>query len=251
MSPSAEAPGFLPWDLGDGLVLRQATADDTEAAAEFQAQVHLPHTSAESFRIWTRDLMTGALPGFQPGDFTLVEDTGTGAIVSILNLIPQTWSYGGVEISVGRIELVSTHPDYRRRGLVRAQMDAVHVPDIAGFLRHVTPVLERRVAGSAVAGCSGTLTIGFVDHGVDLSFGSGRLTKVERVARPRKGGSWLNSGTCDAFFPGLVFLQLLFGFRAADELEYAVPDCDIGSPETRRLLGALFPKQPSYVWGIW
>ncbi len=454
MSPSAEAPGFLPWDLGDGLVLRQATADDTEAAAEFQAQVHLPHTFAESFRIWTRDLMTGALPGFQPGDFTLVEDTGTGDIVSILNLIPQTWSYGGVEISVGRIELVSTHPDYRRRGLVRAQMDAVHemsarrgekmqvisgipwfyrqfgyemalefgigyscpvsnwpalddavrepytvrpatdrdlpflsrlydeamgrylvscvrderlwryelngrskntyselqvcvveaatgepvglmvhfrglwdgepcvllyelkdgaswlevtpsvvrylrrmgeayttgqtrrefrnvafelgtehpayqvmsgrsprvkrvrgwyvrVPDIAGFLRHVTPVLERRVAGSAVAGCSGTLTIGFVDHGVDLSFGSGRLTKVERLARPRKGGSWLNSGTCDAFFPGLVFLQLLFGFRAADELEYAVPDCDIGSPETRRLLGALFPKQPSYVWGIW
>ncbi len=334
---NAEAPGFLPRDLGGGLVLRQATADDTEAAAEFQAQVHLPHTFAESFRIWTRDLMSGALPGFQPGDFTLVEDTGTGDIVSILNLIPQTWSYGGVEISVGRIELVSTHPDYRRRGLVRAQMDAVHemsarrgekmqvisgipwelkdgaswlevtpsvvrylqrmggaytarrmrhafssvafelgtehpayqgmndrsprskrvrawyvrVPDIAGFLRHVTPVLERRVAGSAVAGCSGTLTIGFVDYGVDLSFDSGRLTKVETLARPRKGGSWLNSGTCDAFFPGLVFLQILFGFRAAGEIEYAVPDCDIGSPETRRLLGALFPKQPSYVWGVW
>ena len=113
MSPSAEALGFLPWDLGDGLVLRQATADDTEAAAEFQSQVHLPHTFAESFRIWTRDLMSGALPGFQPGDFTLVEDTGTGDIVSILNLIPQTWSYGGVEISVGRIELVSTHPERR------------------------------------------------------------------------------------------------------------------------------------------
>ena len=126
MSPSAEAHGFLRRDLGDGLILRQATADDTEAAAKFQAQVHLPHTFAESFRIWTRDLMSGALPGFQPGDFTLVEDTSTGAIVSILNLIPQTWSYGGTEISVGRIELVSTHPDYRRCWLVRAQMDAVH-----------------------------------------------------------------------------------------------------------------------------
>ena len=101
----------LPRDLGEGLTLRQATAEDTEAAAEFQAQIHLPHTFAESFRIWTRDLMSGALPGFQPGDFTVVEDTRSGAIVSMLNLI-RAWY--------------------------------VRVPDIAGFLRHVTPVLERR-----------------------------------------------------------------------------------------------------------
>lgn len=126
MPLNTEGPGFLPRNLGEGLILRQATAEDTEAAAEFQAQVHLPHTFAESFRIWTRDLMSGTLPGFQPGDFTLVEDTRSGAIVSMLNLIPQIWSYGGIEIGVGRIELVSTHPDYRRRGLVRAQMDAVH-----------------------------------------------------------------------------------------------------------------------------
>ncbi len=445
---------ILRRDLGEGLTLRQATAEDTDAAAEFQAQVHLPHTFAESFRIWTRDLMSGALPGFQPGDFTVVEDTRSGAIVSMLNLIPQTWSYGGMEIGVGRIELVSTHPDYRRRGLVRAQMDAVYemsagrgekmqvisgipwfyrqfgyemalefgmgyscpvsnwpalgdavrepctvrpaaegdlpfmarlydaamgrylvscvrgerlwryelngrsgntyseleicvveaatgepvglivhirglwdgepcvilyelkegvswrevtpgvvrhlwrmgeaysarqarrafrnvafelgtehpayevmhdrsprmkrirawyvrVPDIAGFLRHVMPVLERRLADSAAAGYGGRLTIGFVDHGVDLLFDNGRVAEVERLARPRKGGNWLNSGTCDAFFPGLVFLQLLFGFRAADELQYAIPDCDIGSPETRSLLNALFPKLPSHVWGVW
>lgn len=57
---------------------------------------------------WTRDLMSGALPGFRQGDFTLVEDSRAGAIVSMLNLIPHTWSYGGIEISVGRIELVST-----------------------------------------------------------------------------------------------------------------------------------------------
>ena len=67
-----------------GLVLRQTTADDTEAAAEFQAQVHLPHTFAESFRIWIRDLMSGVLPGFQPGDFTLVEDAGSCGLRSTL-----------------------------------------------------------------------------------------------------------------------------------------------------------------------
>ena len=111
-------------DLGEGLILRQATTEDTEAAAEFQAI--RPGESGEPFRVWIRDLMRGALPGFQPGDFTLVEDTSTGAIVSMLNLISQTWSYGGIEVAVGRIELVSTHPDYRRRGLVRAQMGAVH-----------------------------------------------------------------------------------------------------------------------------
>ncbi len=125
------------------------------------------------------------------------------------------------------------------------------MPDIDGFLRQVTPVLERRVADSAVAGYGGTLTIGFVDYGVELLFDNGRVAKVERLARPRKGGNWLSSGTCDAFFPGLVFLQLLFGFRATDELEYAFPDSDMGSSETRGLLNALFPKQPSHIWGVW
>lgn len=83
--------------MGEGLTLRQATADDTDAAAEFQAQVHLPHVFAESFRIWTRDLMSGALPGFQPGDFTVAKDTRSAAILSMLNLIPQTWSYSPPE----------------------------------------------------------------------------------------------------------------------------------------------------------
>jgi hypothetical protein len=55
-----------------------------------------------------------------------VEDTKTGKIVSSLNLISQTWSYGGIEFGVGRPELVGTHADYRNRGLVRAQFEVVH-----------------------------------------------------------------------------------------------------------------------------
>lgn len=141
-------------DLGEGLILRQATAEDTEAAAEFQAQVHLPHTFAESFRIWTRDLMSGALPGFQPGDFTVVDDTRSGAIVSMLNLIPQTWSFGGIEISVGRIELVSTHPDYRKRGLVRAQIPSWR-------LALWRPRLASRWDSSCISGVSGTVNPAF------------------------------------------------------------------------------------------
>ena len=57
---------------------------------------------------------------------TVVEDTATGRIVSTLFLIPQVWSYAGVPMKVGQPELIATHPDYRRRGLVRAQFDVVH-----------------------------------------------------------------------------------------------------------------------------
>jgi GNAT superfamily N-acetyltransferase len=55
-----------------------------------------------------------------------VEDTRSGDIVSSLNLVSQTWTYGGIEFRVGRIELVGTLPDYRRRGLIRAQVEVVH-----------------------------------------------------------------------------------------------------------------------------
>ena len=50
----------------------------------------------------------------------------TGQIVSALCLIPQTWTYDRIVFGVGRPELVATDPRYRRRGLVRAQMDVVH-----------------------------------------------------------------------------------------------------------------------------
>ena len=455
MRENTEVPRPILRDLGEGLILRQATVGDTEAAAEFQAQVHArPDESGEPFRVWTRDLMSGALPGFGPGDFTLVEDTDTGAIVSMLNLIAQTWSYGGIEVAVGRIELVSTHPDYRRGGLIRAQMGAVHdlsaargeqmqvisgipwyyrqfgyemaveygfghscswsggpaptdgaegpyrvrraaegdipfvsrvydkgmsryllscvrdeglwwyelfgrsedtyglteicvveaatgapvgllaharelwygdlmvllyelegetswsevtpgvvrylrgtgaeyaarygsgsfrdvmfalstehpvygvvedatphwerprawyvrIADIPGFIRHVAPVLEGRLAGSDAAGHTGELSIGFIDYGVDLSFDNGRIARVERRRNPARGDSWLDRGSSDALFPGLTFLQLLFGFRSSEELEYAFPDCEIRSPTARVVLDALFPKSPSHLWAIW
>jgi GNAT superfamily N-acetyltransferase len=121
--------GALPRDLGDGLLLRRATPADTDALADFNAQIHRERDASEPDKgiwAWTHDLMSGALPTFYPEDFTLVEDTRTGAIVSSLNLIPQTWAYEGVPFMVGRVELVGTHPDYRRRGLIRAQFETVH-----------------------------------------------------------------------------------------------------------------------------
>ena len=53
-----------------------------------------------------------------------------------------------------------------------------------------------------------------------------------------------------AMFPGLSFLQLLFGFRSLEELEAAFPDCFVRTHEVRALLTALFPKQASDVWAL-
>jgi len=115
-------------DLGDGLLLRRATHDDTDALVAFNERIHSEHEGHKDFRVgvWTRDLMSKPHPTFQVDDFTVVEDTQSHKIVSSLNLISQTWSYGGIPFGVGRPELVGTDPAYRGRGLVRAQFEVVH-----------------------------------------------------------------------------------------------------------------------------
>ncbi|MGD8626804.1 MAG: GNAT family N-acetyltransferase [Anaerolineae bacterium] len=115
--------------LGENLVLRRATHDDAENLLAFDGDVLRDpgqDEPDEHLVAWVRDLLERPHPTFRPGDFTLVEDTATGRIVSSLCLISQTWAYDGVEFPLGRPELVATHPDYRRRGLVRAQFDVIH-----------------------------------------------------------------------------------------------------------------------------
>lgn len=118
----------LPLDLGDGLRLRHATARDADALAAFNGRIHGndPGEPDDEAASWTRDLLTKPHPTFRPDLFTIVEESATKRIVSSLCLIPQTWSFAGIEIGVGRIELVGTDPDFRRRGLVRRQMDVAH-----------------------------------------------------------------------------------------------------------------------------
>jgi GNAT superfamily N-acetyltransferase len=436
-------------DLGGGLILRHATVDDTEELVAFHADVHRDPGQEEPEQYvgaWVRDLMKGTHPTFSPGDFTLVEDTHSGEIVSSLCLISQTWSYGGVEFGVGRPELVATRPDHRRRGLIRAQFEVIHqwsarrgeqvqaitgipwyyrqfgyemamtlggarmgyepqvprlkdgqaepyhiraaaeadlafiaglyergsgrypvacawdealwryellgksarnvnrrtlaivetpagepvgfvahaphlwqgrlgmgtyelkpgvswaavtpsvvrylwsrgeelaarepkarmerfgfwlgaehpayevlrerlphelkpyawylrVPDVPGFLRHVAPVLEQRLAGSPLVNHSGELHVSFYRDGVRLAFDGGRLAAVEPwQPTVEKGG--------DAAFPGLTFLQLVFGYRSCRDLQYAFADCWTSGDGVQTLLDTLFPRQPSDLWPI-
>ncbi len=116
-------------DLGNGLILRHSSSEDAEALADFCGRIQ----SDEGFdqpdlyiAAWTRDLLIRPHPTFNPNDFTVVEETSSGRIVSTLNLISQTWSYEGIKFGVGRIELVGTLPEFRNRGLVRLQFEEVH-----------------------------------------------------------------------------------------------------------------------------
>lgn len=120
---------ILPRSLGDGLILRRATDADADSLVAYNALTLSDLENEEpDERVgsWTRDLMEGTHPTFKVGDFTLVEDEKTGKIISSLTLISQTWSYAGIKFGVGRPELVSTHPDYRNRGLIRNQFDLIH-----------------------------------------------------------------------------------------------------------------------------
>jgi hypothetical protein len=440
----------LPRDLGDGLWLRRTTPADAERLATFNSHIHHAPGSTEPDRLvaaWTRDLLTRPPPGFDAGDFTIVEDRHTGAIVSSLNLISQTWSYHGVPFGIGRVELVGTDPAYRRRGLVRVQMDLIHewsaergqmvqaisgipffyrqfgyemalslgggrllhrsamprlpmgasepfrigpatetdlsfidrtyatgqrrydvscvrretewryeldgrsvdsgsrrelrviedlagervgfiahppnlseagefyvdcyeltpgvswlavtpavlryldsvgarlaakepsrelvgvglrlgeshpaylvlgnrfvpveypyawylrVPNVTDLLFHVRSALETRLAASIASGHTGELKISFFDDGVSVRFDRGRIVEVVGWEPSQADRGHLT-------FPGLTFLQLLFGYRSLSDLEYAYADCRARSVEARVLADALLPKGVSDVWPI-
>jgi len=444
-TPTTTQSLLTPQVLPGGLLLRRSTSADAEKLAAFNAFIHSDNDELDQrVGVWTSDLLRGDHPTFASEDFTIVEDPSTGKIVSSLNLISQTWTYGGLAFKMGRPELVGTLPDYRRRGLVRLQFDVIHewsrqrgellqgitgipyyyrqfgyemavdlggghmgasfnvprlkedekepfvirpardadvpfitrlfqlgsqryllaaqwdetlwryelsgksrqnvnrneiriietpegvalgvlthpfelwgdmiamtgyelkegvswyevtpsvirylwqtgealaaegkkslqafgfwlgenhpafqvaaerlvkarrryawylrVPDLPAFLRHIAPVLERRLQVSPLSGYSGQIKLGFYRNGVVLKFEAGKLAAIETWQPESK-----DFGT--AAYPGLVFYQLLFGYRTQAELEYAYPDC-YSSDQLKPVLQVLFPKQPSDIWPI-
>ncbi len=119
-----------PRDLGDGLVLRTATLADAEPLAQFAGNVFGRDHFDEIAAVFEREYIL-AHPAIGPQNTFLVEDTVAHKIASTMLLIPQTWTYAGIPFAVGRPELVATDPNYRRRGLVRAQFDALHARSAA------------------------------------------------------------------------------------------------------------------------
>jgi hypothetical protein len=120
----------------------------------------------------------------------------------------------------------------------------LRVPDLPKFIQHVAPQLEKRLAGSPLAGHSGELKLTFYRTGLHLVLEEGRFAAVE-AWKPEPDR---NSG--DAGFPGLTFLQLVFGYRSLSELKYAFADCWTKGDQSAVLLDMLFPKMPSSVWAL-
>jgi hypothetical protein len=117
----------------------------------------------------------------------------------------------------------------------------IRVPDLPAFTRHIAPVLEDRLGRSVMRGHSGKVNLTFFRGGLQMTFDHGKLAEVSDWQDKEQEGDRRSAG-----FPYLTFLQLLFGYRSLDELQYAFPDCR-ASDEATLLLNILFPRKPSQV----
>jgi hypothetical protein len=158
--------------------------------------------------------------------------------------------YNGVEINrtTFGFRFGTEHPVYQVfRDLLPKKRDPyaffMRVPDLPRFLRTIAPAMEQHIVASNITGYSGTVKIGFYRSGIQLMFKDGKMTTVE----PWQPGAHAFG---DAAFPGLTFLDLLFGYRDLDELRYAFPDCYTENDEVRMLLTTLFPKKSSDVFFV-
>ncbi|HYK85473.1 MAG TPA: GNAT family N-acetyltransferase, partial [Ktedonobacteraceae bacterium] len=100
-------------DLGDGLIVRWSTEEDTEELCYLNGHVFRAESNdpPNLFLMNTmRDIMRGEFPLMGPGDFAVVEDTRRREhpLVASTCLWRQPWSYGGIPFNIGRPEFVAT-----------------------------------------------------------------------------------------------------------------------------------------------
>lgn len=107
--------------LDDSLVLRSVQSDvDIVRFTEFNRTVNGADQGA------TCEALLRSHPSVRHERFWMVEDEQSGEVVSTTCLIPLRCRLGPVALAVAMLEMVVTHPAYRKRGLVRAQIDHFH-----------------------------------------------------------------------------------------------------------------------------
>ncbi len=114
--------------LADGATLRWATPHDAEAyAALAEASFVLPQYQISNPNVgpYARDMASGNHPLCTPSDIAVV-CAPDGAMLAAAALLTQPLQYGGIELSVGRPELVCSSPHVRQRGYVREIMNLLH-----------------------------------------------------------------------------------------------------------------------------
>jgi hypothetical protein len=120
------------------------------------------------------------------------------------------------------------------------------VHDLADFLNHIKPVLNRRLASSDHAGYEGEIHLDFHRSGIKLTFEQGSLSTAQ-------GWQPSSDDRGDLGFPDLTFLHLICGYRSFEELRDFFPDCYINNrkrPEASALINVLFPKKPTTILAI-
>lgn len=134
--------------------------------------------------------------------------------------------------------------DRTSSGVVRETIYAwyIRVADIAGFIRAIAPVLERRLVGSGANCFSGQIKISFYDQsGLMLTFDKGRIVDVKQGE--------VYQGKADAAFPYHSFLNVVFGHRTIAELNHVLPEC-FANRNAFIVLSALFPKKRSWLMAM-
>jgi hypothetical protein len=116
----------------------------------------------------------------------------------------------------------------------------MRVADVPRFLNHIAPVLEGRLAQSALSGYSGEIKVTECLRGFKLNIEQGKISAEW----------WTPEDDASAMFAPYTFLQLLFGRRTLSDLRYMYPDC-WAQDEAAIVFEMLFPRRYSNVIPLW
>jgi predicted N-acetyltransferase YhbS len=117
----------------------------------------------------------------------------------------------------------------------------IRIVDTARLLRKLAPILERRLAASALSGLTQNVCLNLYREAFELRFEGGRLAAVEPLGFSDRGGIRI---------PPLLLAPLLLGYRDREELARAHHDVSV-SGEWQHLVDILFPKVTSFIHTIY
>ena len=116
----------------------------------------------------------------------------------------------------------------------------IRIMDYAAFLAKIGPVLERRLAGSMMAGLTDTVHINLYRDTVRMVFEEGRITSVESIGKTDEGAIRI---------PPRMAERLFTCYQSYEELRAFRPDCGVRGTY-RALIDALFPKKASFIYHL-
>ncbi len=116
----------------------------------------------------------------------------------------------------------------------------LRLPDRAQFIRHVAPVLERRLMDSAAHRYTGEVRIGFYDFTyLEMNFEDGKLVKVEN-------GTVQDDTKLHGEMPYHTWLHMVFGQNTYREMQQVLPDVGLHR-HAAIVMQTIFPKKRSLI----